>query len=33
MDNEFEVLRNAFRDKGIILNITAADKHTPQIER
>ena len=33
MDNEFEVLQNAFRDKGIILNTTAANKHTQQIER
>ena len=33
MDNDFEVLRNALRDKGINLNTTADDEHVPQIER
>ena len=27
MDNEFEVLQDALRDKGITLNTTAVDKH------
>ena len=31
MDNEFEVLCKALRDKGFTLNTTAADEHVPQI--
>ena len=32
MDNEFEVLRDDLRDKGLTLNTTSADEHVPQIE-
>ena len=33
MDNEFEVLRDDFREEGLTLNTTADDKHVSQIER
>ena len=33
MDNEFEVLRDALRGKGITLNTTAADENAPKIKR